>query len=303
VTVRESEGGPGSQVRGARWASEEVSITVSQSTFCFPQEHLDRHQKSVHNAGPKAVCTVCNAEFATNQRLARHMRTHSGLECTTCGSTFRKRQNHQVHSTACSAAKSELESRGERREKATQVWGLYCPTHHRWFSTDIALMKHHGECHSSLTAASKMRSCDRCDKQFTKFHDLVAHKKAEHPKAHVCTSCGKAYSTPSNLKAHEKLHHGPQCQFACTVEGCSAKFTRESTLKVHINAVHGSKRFRCSACGDAFVYRQNLVAHVKSCAHSLARGKQSKLQVTRGKARQREDTLSCASDSFDTSVS
>mmetsp|Transcript_23249 Transcript_23249/g.26365 ORF Transcript_23249/g.26365 Transcript_23249/m.26365 type:complete len:262 (+) Transcript_23249:384-1169(+) len=51
--------------------------------------------------------------------------------------------------------------------------------------------------------------------------------------------------------------------FECPIPGCSATYTRMSTLRRHLASHNNVKRHKCETCGKRFTLRQNLKDHIR----------------------------------------
>lgn len=74
-------------------------------------------------------------------------------------------------------------------------------------------------------------SCDECNKQFYKAHDLSVHKRTHSKeKPYMCGTCGRAFSHVSHVIRHEKSHNNIR-SFTCPV--CFETFAQGNLLKAH----------------------------------------------------------------------
>ena len=86
--------------------------------------------------------------------------------------------------------------------------------------------------------------CNYCAKAFKEEFRLVHHQKYE------------CYLTPGS-KAHYSLKKRP---FLC--EKCYASYNEKNSLRRHLEEGCG-KIYMCHKCGDTFLHRKNLSAHLK----------------------------------------
>lgn len=86
---------------------------------------------------------------------------------------------------------------------------------------------------------------------FTTEEELKAHVQECHPPK--CTHCGQKFSNDSNLKSHvDAVHTDPSQQrhFPCPKPDCDSVFNRKHNLTVHIQTVH-EKQAKFSCTSDA----------------------------------------------------
>ena len=77
-------------------------------------------------------------------------------------------------------------------------------------------------------------------------------------KRHKCTVCDKQFSRFINLVRHRRVHSGEK-PFECTV--CGKRFTQKANLVQHSRVHSGEKPFECTVCGKRFTRKANLVRH------------------------------------------
>ena len=163
------------------------------------------------------------------------------------------------------------------------------------FDTADKLRKHHGRMHQV-----KRYSCSICDlaiasnehdhlasrpvPMFSTYHALQQHMAAEHPP--TCLECGLQCVTQGSLKSHIEVRHGgidldKRKIYTCTEPGCDSRFTKQGNLNIHVQSVHGTRRFVCSsslgrnpkylkewdgtnACGGSFKSKVRLLDHIRA---------------------------------------
>lgn len=88
----------------------------------------------------------------------------------------------------------------------------------------------------------------------------ISHRHG-HFMQYTCSLCGKGYQTSMGLHYHMQRHGGKK--FICTI--CDQKFTRDSSLKLHVKKLH--KSAKCPTCSGIFKLGQDYTQHVVSCGH------------------------------------
>lgn len=257
------------------------------------QQHLQQHIKSAHTDIRDYQCTWqdCYKGFTTATRLRRHLNTHEHRQrfaCPheDCGQEFRKRSTLQTHITKVHEHRKPfvcafLDDDGKKCDAG--------------FDTADKLRNHHGRMHEV-----KRYSCSICNPanasnedghpgsqpapMFSTYHALQQHMVAEHPP--TCVECGLQCVTQVSLKSHIEVRHGgidldKRKVYACTQPGCDSRFTKKGNLNVHVQTVHGNRRFICSsslsrnpkfveewdgtnACGGSFKSKVRLLDHIRT---------------------------------------
>ena len=90
-------------------------------------------------------------------------------------------------------------------------------------------------------------------------------EKTSKPKAYKCcyTGCDKKYTRQYSLKRHIDTVHKRLRPFACTYDSCDMTFGLKQTLDSHIRFKHTKQRnYRCSTCSQMFITSGNLNAHI-----------------------------------------
>ena len=79
--------------------------------------------------------------------------------------------------------------------------------------------------------------------------------------AHDCHECEKSFSRNSSLKRHIETMHKGSKTFICAV--CDKPFSQKCHLTQHIETIHEGKRpHQCNICGKSFSQKHHLNTHV-----------------------------------------
>ena len=131
---------------------------------------------------------------------------------------------------------------------------------------------------------------------FSTYADLQAHIGIKHPP--TCLECGQRCASQRELRKHIEAKHSSQGMderrtHICPKPGCGRGFTKKNNLTVHIQTVHGEKRFVCGAvdprklnkvgrwdeagaCGTSFTSKSNLEEHIRIAHLGLQRTQKRK---------------------------
>ena len=120
---------------------------------------------------------------------------------------------------------------------------------------------------------SKDHKCDKCDKCYYEYSSLRLHKATVHERVKdvQCNLCKKIFSSRNSLVTHEKLTHYKPKEYSDTkrklkCDICEKYFINTVSLKLHLDAVHGTgaKNYVCEVCNKAYVRKSVLSLHKKS---------------------------------------
>ncbi|XP_041366734.1 uncharacterized protein LOC121381478 [Gigantopelta aegis] len=209
------------------------------STYAL-QSQLTHHRQSVCT---KRKCPDCGVRFANKSKLARHMRSHSGLKpfgCHLCGKAYGDRGSLNAHNASHEGAKP-----------------FVCDLCGRQY-THKGSFKSHMRTHTG----DKPFQCDHCGTQFSFRSSLLCHIKThtgERP--YTCDICGKTFADRSVQLRHTRSHKGDK-PYQC--KECGKGFTQSGTLKIHRRKHTGDKPYGCSICHQSFICRSDLNKHSRS---------------------------------------
>lgn len=216
-----------------------------------------------------------------------------------CGKSFRKHGTLHKHVTVVHEGKSPFICQTQDDDGETCAAG---------FDTAGKL-----KCHQARLHGSKRFWCTVCcpngaemaeepDEHeieggaFSSYADLQAHIGIKHPP--TCLECRRRFSSQIALKQHIEVKHDPQGMderrtHICPKRECGRSFTKKNNLNVHMQTVHGEKRFVCGAvnprnlnnvrdwdgagaCGTSFTSKSNLEEHVRFMHLGLQRTQKHK---------------------------
>ncbi|KAL9104206.1 MAG: hypothetical protein Q9163_000806 [Psora crenata] len=253
--------------------------------------HLKHHIKSAHTDVRDHICNWegCNKSFLTATRLRRHLAAHEGRQkfiCRSegCGQTFRKHSTLQAHVSRIHEGRKPyvcafLKDDGKRCNAG--------------FDIPARLQIHEGRLHGvkryTCTICFSGRRDERDPEEnellvvFSTYSALQEHIAISHPP--TCAECGMKCISQATLKSHVEVIHGNMSiekrkMHFCPQLDCGAGFTKKGNLNVHLQTVHGDKRFVCGqvelkqmkgmdvwdglgGCGSVFTSKARLVEHIR----------------------------------------
>ena len=223
------------------------------STYAL-QSQLTHHRQSVCT---KRKCPHCGVRFANKSKLARHMRSHSGLKpfgCQLCGKAYGDRGSLNAHTASHEGAKP-----------------FVCELCGRQY-THKGSFKSHMRTHTG----DRPFQCDHCGTQFSFRSSLLCHIKThtgERP--YSCDICGKTFADRSVQLRHTRSHKGDK-PYQC--KECGKGFTQSGTLKIHMRKHSGDRPYVCPVCHQSFICRSDLNKHSRchSAQHKPAAKRSSK---------------------------
>lgn len=268
-----------------------------QQTF-RKRDHFDRHRFG-HTGVKEYRCPEadCGKEYTNRTHLNRHIRANHGerqvqpvnvFRCkhATCGKTFGTEQSMRRHyelkhvlgkSWSCGECGERFWRKLQLKQHSVKHTGQYphrCDLCEKGF-INLKSLRNHRTTHA-------LHRCDSCPAEFSRWTDLVAHRKLQHATLYQCEVCQSKFPSKKNLKAHAKVHEkrqdgDDQEVFQCPWDGCPKFYDYERNLMAHIRSKHeGTHKFVCpvEGCNRSLATRQKLDHHRRmheSAARSVPR--------------------------------
>lgn len=204
------------------------------------------------------TCLLCDRNFETLSELSLHFVKHGLTDnalvkygvhmifCEVCGETFDSADVLEEHYNVKHIDHNEF------------VWS--CDSCNEDFENEVELLVHDSNVHSdSVTPAGNNLQCLLCRKRtIIASKPLLAQHIAVHlMKKYACHLCKKQYCTRAALRLHHKAHN---YNYECKV--CGNPFATNSSLKGHMQNVHGSNRYICQFCGKIYSRKIGLTQHL-----------------------------------------
>ncbi|EFX88730.1 hypothetical protein DAPPUDRAFT_41368 [Daphnia pulex] len=180
---------------------------------------LHTHRAYIHAGHNKRHgCPLCGRLYKTLQLLKRHCKINhqdENFECKECGMAFAWKSTYVKHTMQFHSSEPPI------------VMSCNEPDCGKEYKSLSQLQEHIKRDHQMI----RRFSCDECNKQFYKAHDLLVHKRTHSKeKPYMCGTCGKSFSHISHVIRHEKSHNNIR-PHTCPV--CHKSFTQATVLRAH----------------------------------------------------------------------
>lgn len=116
-------------------------------------------------------------------------------------------------------------------------------------------------------AATSLKSCPYCEREFPNYKILRQHCNTEHPdKKYGCPDCDERFPLAYHLKKHRRLVHNYQPENATTICGYCGKLFPQKSLDSHIKNIHfkPDTEYTCDQCNIKISTKPGLINHMKS---------------------------------------
>lgn len=178
--------------------------------------------------------------------MNRHYQTHHENpfphSCNQCDEKFRRKLQLKKHEIL----------------KHTGKYAYTCPRCSKGFLNTFTFSRH-------LTTHKQENPCPDCTATFTKWSQLVEHRRGVHKNVprFVCDICDKTFSRKPNIKQHMNSHSTTGAStFRCHYVDCPKFYNVKRNLQSHIRSKHLGKRWICDFCSRELSTLQKLKQHI-----------------------------------------
>lgn len=247
------------------WECDSCDQTFSSHELLYKHNNTKHHDTSKvkmkdddYNNSVKHTCLECQKNFATKQKLYRHLWIHRKrqYDCEVCGMNFSDQLNLDSHRLKLHPADSQF----------------VCQECGKSFVSRQGLWEH-GRVHGGGNAG--LLWCHECNKSFASRQGYLIHTRThtgERP--YGCRYCMKAFRDGGTLRKHERIHTGER-PHVCPL--CNRAFNQKVVLREHVRWVHAANKkndttlpFACEICGQILSDREELCAHVVKHSDDMA---------------------------------
>ncbi|VVD04906.1 unnamed protein product [Leptidea sinapis] len=185
--------------------------------FTFPFRLL-QHQQTFHMGERNFACEQCDMRFPTNQRLNRHMISHSEsrpFSCNFCGKSFKSKKGLRVHTdihidrrrykcTTCGEAfvqSSSLKYHVAKRHPDKHIV-IKVEDDTKWFACSVCdyKVKTQRTLEEHIEAVHNYVKCEYCDEK-VEMNRRLSHYEAVHDKVmEICDLCEHLFDGKQSVK-------------------------------------------------------------------------------------------------------
>ncbi|XP_063066093.1 gastrula zinc finger protein XlCGF26.1-like [Engraulis encrasicolus] len=211
------------------------------------------HVKDTDSQKTSSLETRCNSDMIGEQRQRDDADIEAEPQLLSHPTTLHLTDPLKSGSTS---VESWFETEADDRERT----GTENPDHQENTNADLPVEDTDAQKSSSLETSL---SCRTCGRTFTSKQGICEHlKRLCSDESFCCEVCGLLFSSKSSLKIHQNYRHGSRRgSFVCDV--CDKRFNEARQLKTHSWIHAGAQPFVCEVCGRGFNDANNLDRHQK----------------------------------------
>ena len=209
------------------------------STEADKLAHEQRHIESATNF----TCSICKVKCASNAKLKRHLRIHTGenpFRCKFCPKVFPRKEFLQRHMFNVHVTDDNT-----------------CPYCFLFFPSAEELTEH---LHSHADPQEpQTHFCDTCDTYFAEYHELRAHMLDVHSSAYFkCQYCDTSFHNKTMLVNHEET-----CSQNASISEENVKMTLDDNLYATEEESLQFQLHSCDLCEAVFSSFLDKIKHLK----------------------------------------